>query len=115
MNISKSTKRIRKHAAVRSRISGTGERPRLAVFRSSAHMYVQLIDDLRGITLAASSDLALGTKGTKTQRSIAIGSDIAARAKQIGVTAVVFDRGGFRYAGRVRALADSARAAGLQF
>lgn len=115
MKISKSTKRIRKHAAVRSRVSGTTIRPRLAVFRSSAHMYVQLIDDTRGITLASSSDVVLQVKGTKTDRSVAIGVDIASRAKQLGITAVVFDRGGFRYAGRIRALADAARTAGLLF
>jgi len=111
---SKTAKRIRRHAAIRARVSGTLEMPRLAVFRSNKFIYAQIIDDVARTTLAASSDVK-GVKGTKTERATAIGREIAGLAAQKGITRVVFDRGGFKYIGRIQALADGARAAGLQF
>ncbi len=110
--------RIRRHARVRRRVSGTPERPRLAVFRSNQHIYVQVIDDAAGRTLAAASDrdAALGSgSGSKSDRAKQVGALVAQRAKQHGITQVIFDRGGFRYAGRVKILADAAREEGLVF
>ena len=107
--------RSRRHRRVRVRVSGTAERPRLAVFRSLNHIYAQLIDDSSGRTLAAASTVA--SKGGKNDASAAaaVGKAIAEEAKQAGVTSAVFDRGGFLYHGRVKALADAAREAGLEF
>jgi large subunit ribosomal protein L18 len=96
-------------------MSGTAARPRLVVFRSLAHIEAQVIDDQSGKTLAASSDRLLKVKGTKTERATAVGTDIATKAKAAKITAVVFDRGGFQYHGRVKALAEAARAGGLTF
>jgi len=110
----KTYKRIRRHAAIRSRVSGTSEVPRLAVFRSNKFMYAQLIDDIARTTLVAASDIK-GATGTKTERATAIGREIAELAAKKGITRVVFDRGGFKYIGRVQALADGARAGGLKF
>jgi large subunit ribosomal protein L18 len=112
--------RKRRHARVRRRVSGTPERPRLNVFRSSSHIYAQVIDDVAGRTLAAASDLdaplAAETSGkNKTERAVAVGKAVAERAKAAGVEKVVFDRGGYQYHGRVRALANAAREAGLGF
>jgi len=107
-------KRVRRHKRIRARVSGTAERPRLAVFRSNKFIYAQLIDDVAGITLVSSSDIK-NAKGTKTERAIAIGKSIAADAQKKNITKVVFDRGGFRFTGRIKALADSARDAGLEF
>ena len=110
--------RIRRHARVRKMVEGSGVRPRLAVYRSLSHIYAQVIDDERGHTLAAASDVEAAIKdgkGTKTDRAKAVGSALAEKAKAAGVTQVVFDRGGNRYHGRVKALADAARASGLQF
>ncbi len=109
--------RQRRHLRVRKRVHGTAERPRLAVFRSLNHIYGQIIDDDRGVTLAAASDLngAAPTDGAKIQRAAAVGEQLARAAQQAGVSAVVFDRGGYRYHGRVRALAEAAREAGLAF
>lgn len=112
MQYSNTYKRIRRHARIRSRVSGTPEIPRLAVFRSVAHIYAQLIDDTTGVTIASASDIK-SSKGTKVERAQAIGASIAEAAKKAGITKAVFDRGGFRYAGRVRAVADAAREAGL--
>lgn len=109
--------RQRRHLRVRKRVHGTAERPRLAVFRSLNHIYGQIIDDDRGVTLAAASDLngAASDGGAKLQRAAAVGAQLAQAAQAAGVTAVVFDRGGYRYHGRVRALAEAAREAGLAF
>ncbi len=107
--------RLRRHARVRKRVSGTQERPRLAVFRSNKQIYAQLIDDVRGHTLAAATSSALGTDGTKTDAAGQVGRMLAERAQAAGITEVVFDRGGFRYHGRVKALAEAAREAGLRF
>ena len=110
--------RQRRHVRVRKTVSGTAQRPRLAVYRSTTHIYAQVIDDGKGVTLAAASDLQAGvkdTKGNKTDRAKAVGTAVAQKAKDAGVTQVVFDRGGNRYHGRVKALADAAREAGLEF
>jgi large subunit ribosomal protein L18 len=113
-------KRVVRHLRVRKKISGAPERPRLAVFRSPRHIYAQVIDDGRGHTVAAASDLepalrqeAKG-KGKKDVATL-VGTLVAQRAKEAGVTRVVFDRGGFAYHGRVQALADAARKGGLEF
>ena len=104
--------------AIRKKVSGTAERPRLAVFRSNKQIYAQLIDDVAGNTLAAASsaDKSLeGKKATKIEQASVVGKLIAANAKTAGIDTVVFDRGGFLYHGRVKALADSAREEGLKF
>jgi large subunit ribosomal protein L18 len=120
--MTKSTRdaRIRRHVRVREKLTGTGERPRLAVFRSLSHIYAQVIDDVQGQTLVAAStldaDVKKDTKGKKKSAEAAmIGTLIAKRAKDKGITQVAFDRGGFKYQGRVKALAEAARKAGLKF
>jgi len=112
--------RERRHARVRKSVSGTAERPRLNVFRSATHIYAQVIDDRAGHTIAAASDLdkdlANAVKdASKIDSAKAVGTAIAERAKAKGVGPVVFDRGGYQYHGRVRALAEAAREAGLGF
>jgi len=106
--------RSRRHARVRERVGGSAERPRLAVFRSLSHIYAQVIDDRAGRTLAAASDLDVKS-GKKSERAAQVGKLVAERARDKGVGEVVFDRGGYRYHGRVKALADAARSAGLRF
>ena len=105
--------RKRRHARVRSRISGTAARPRLAVFKSNRFVSVQLIDDEAGKTLAAAH--GRDTKGSQLVQAKAVGVEIAEKAKKVGVTTVVFDRGGYQYAALIKALADAARAGGLTF
>jgi large subunit ribosomal protein L18 len=107
--------RIRRHARVRRRVVGTAERPRLAVFRSNRHIYVQLIDDSAGRTLAAAGSLSAPGDGDKKAVARRVGSELASRAKAAGITSVVFDRGGYQYHGRVTALAEAAREGGLDF
>ena len=108
--------RIRRHKRVRGKVSGTAERPRLVVFRSNRGIEAQLVDDLEGKTIAAASWLQLKAgKGSKTAQAAEVGKLLAANAKQAGVEAVVFDRGGYLYHGRVKALADAAREGGLKF
>lgn len=113
--------RKRRHVRVRAKVSGTAQRPRLNVFRSSAHIYAQVIDDVRGHTLVAASDLEevvkdrAGDKSTKRDRAKLVGEVIAERAKEAGIDSVVFDRGGFLFHGRVKAVADGAREGGLKF
>ena len=112
--------RVKKHLKLRNRFTGTPERPRLAVFRSNNHIYAQVIDDTVGITLASASTLEKDVKSelTKTNDVAAaayLGTLVAKRALEKGITTVVFDRGGFIYQGKVKALADAARAAGLEF
>jgi large subunit ribosomal protein L18 len=108
--------RLRRHNRVRRKVAGTVSRPRLSVFRSSAHIYAQIIDDVAGHTLVSeSTKSAEGATGTKTEQAKVVGTLIAAKAKQAGITSVVFDRGGFKYHGRIQALADAAREGGLEF
>lgn len=111
--------RQRRHRRVRAKVQGTQERPRLNVYRSSAHIYAQVIDDLQGHTLVAASTLDSDVKDadgkTKTERAKAVGQLIGERAKAAGIEDVVFDRGGYLYHGRVKALAEGAREAGLKF
>ena len=105
--------RIRRHARVRKKVDGGPERPRLAVYRSNRHVYVQLIDDVSAVTVAAAADIEV--KGSSPiDRAKAVGGLIASRAKDAGIERVVFDRGGRRYHGRVAAVADGAREGGLQ-
>jgi large subunit ribosomal protein L18 len=107
--------RRRRHRRVRKKVSGTAERPRLAVYRSNRHIYAQLIDDLSGRTLAAASSLSNGrAEGKPSEVARAVGTDLAARAKDAGIAEAVFDRGGFRFHGRVKAVAEGAREAGLR-
>ena len=110
--------RTRRHARLRKKVSGTTARPRLVVNRSSRHLVVQLIDDVAGHTLASASTLEADVRaleGDKKARATKVGELIAARAREAGVTAVVFDRGGYLYHGRIAALADAAREGGLEF
>ena len=107
--------RLRRHARVRKRVSGTPERPRLAVFRSNRHIYAQLIDDVHGHTLASAGSVKLAAEGKPTEVARQVGAELAARAKAAGITTVVFDRGGYKFHGRVKALADAAREGGLDF
>jgi large subunit ribosomal protein L18 len=113
------TARERRHARIRAKVSGTAERPRLCVFRSLNHIYAQLIDDTRGHTLVTASTIEHGiipkeNGKTKTDEAILIGTKVAQRALAKGIKQVVFDRGGYKYHGRAKALAESARAEGLQ-
>jgi large subunit ribosomal protein L18 len=110
--------RTRRHARLRKKVNGTAVRPRLVVNRSSRHLVVQLIDDVAGHTLASASTLEVDVRaleGDKKARATKVGELIAARAREAGVTAVVFDRGGYVYHGRIAALADAAREGGLEF
>lgn len=118
--IDKNKARLKRHLRVRKKINGTAERPRLSVFRSSKHIYAQLIDDEKGITLASAStlDKELRDKisnGGSVEAARQVGELIARRAKEKGVAKVVFDRGGYLYHGRIQALADAAREGGLEF
>lgn len=106
--------RMRRHNRIRAKVSGTATIPRLAVYRSARYITAQLIDDTKGVTLAMATDMK-ATKGTKVERAKAVGIDIATKAKAGKIGKVVFDRGGFLYAGRVKALADAAREGGLIF
>lgn len=113
-------RRIRRHLRVRKRVTGTSQRPRLSVFRSAKHIYAQVVDDTTGRTLISASDLDTELRAErdgKQKIDIAkvVGQAVGRRARDAGVTQVVFDRGGFQYHGRVKALADSAREAGLEF
>jgi large subunit ribosomal protein L18 len=111
--------RLKRHRRIRVTLSGTPERPRLSVFRSLTHIYAQVIDDAQGTTLVAASSVEPQVRGDldgdKSARARAIGRLVAERARQKGISAVVFDRGGYLYHGRVKALADAAREAGLEF
>ena len=114
--LTKHEARQRRHRRVRGKVSGTAERPRLAVFRSNRGVFAQLVDDERGVTVASASWLALRPfTGTKSEQAHEVGKTLAAAAKAAGVTACVFDRGGYLYHGRVQALAEGAREGGLEF
>jgi large subunit ribosomal protein L18 len=117
MALTKAEHRIRRHRRVRKKVMGTAERPRLAVFRSNKHIYVQAIDDLAGRTVASASTMETDVRGGATATVAAakeVGKRVGERAKQAGITTVVFDRGGFKYHGRIAAIADGAREAGLE-
>ena len=107
--------RTHKHKRMRFRITGTPERPRLAVFRSAKHIYAKIIDDVKGVTLVSASTLNVEAEGTKTDAAKAVGEAVAKKALDAGITKVVFDRGGNIYHGRIKALAEGAREAGLDF
>jgi large subunit ribosomal protein L18 len=110
--------RLRRHARLRKKVSGTAEAPRLVVNRSSRHIHVQLVNDLEGVTLAAASSIEADVRavdGDKKAHSVRVGQLIAERAKAAGIDTVVFDRGGYTYGGRIAALADAAREGGLKF
>lgn len=116
----KNEARVLRHKRVRTKVSGTSERPRLCVYRSLSQIYAQIIDDVKGVTLCSASTLDPEVKGqisgkTKTEQAKLVGEIIAKRALDKKITEVVFDRGGYIYIGRVQALADSAREAGLKF
>lgn len=113
MKIVKNVNRIRRHARVRAKISGTAETPRLSVYRSNANIFAQLIDDVAGKTLASFSSNKMA-KGTKTEQSSEVGKSIAEAAGKLGIKRAVFDKGGYKYHGRVAAVANAAREAGLK-
>ena len=116
--VSRSKIRVNKHRKIRNKIHGTAEMPRLSVFRSEKHMYAQIIDDTKGVTLVSASTVSkdVDTKvGSNVEAAAAVGKAIAEKAVAKGINQVVFDRGGFVYHGRVAALAEAAREAGLQF
>jgi large subunit ribosomal protein L18 len=120
MNKSRSVARVRRHARIRKKVAGTPERPRLNVFRSAEEIYVQVIDDEAGCTLVSASSVDHELKSKmdglkKTDQARMVGKALAERAKAKGIQRVVFDRGGYRYIGRVKALADAAREGGLEF
>ncbi len=117
MKSTRQAARDRRHTRVRKRVQGTGERPRLAVFRSNKYIYAQVIDDVEGRTLASASsqEVGLRTDGLNMETAAKVGEALASRAKDAGVTSVVFDRGGYKFHGKVKALADAARESGLEF
>lgn len=118
-SIIKTAYRKRRKAAIRKKVHGTSERPRLVVFRSLNHIYAQIVDDSQGKTLASASskskDLEISPEMKKTEMSFLVGQKLAEKAKDAGVEKVVFDRAGYKYHGRVKALAEGARKAGLEF
>lgn len=118
MGLTKPESRKRRHVRVRKKVHGTAERPRLAVFRSASHIYAQVIDDVTGRTIVSASTMETAVRKGATGNvaaATAVGERIGERAKEAGINSVVFDRGGYRYHGRVAAIADAARASGLKF
>ena len=113
--LKKEARRQKIKTRVRAKISGTAERPRLTVFRSNKQIYAQVINDVEGITIASASSLKLEATGTKKEIAALVGAEVAKAAQAAGVSTVVFDRNGYLYHGRVKELADAARAAGLNF
>lgn len=112
----KNVSRVRRHARVRAKISGDASTPRLCLYRSNKNIEAQIIDDVKGVTLVASSSMSLKlANGSNIEAAAAVGADIGAKAVKAGITTVVFDRSGYVYHGRVQALADAAREAGLKF
>ena len=111
----KELRRIKIKARVRSKISGTPETPRMTVFRSNKQIYVQFVDDLAGKTLASASSLKIEGKGSKKEQAVKVGEMAAKNAQEAGITAVVFDRNGYLYHGRIKEMADAARKGGLKF
>lgn len=112
---SRNVSRIKRHERIRKNVSGTEVTPRLDVFRSNTNIYAQIIDDTKGETLVSASSLELKLKKCDTETAKKVGEEVAKKAIKKGITEVVFDRGGYKYHGRVKALADSAREAGLKF
>ena len=112
---SKNLMRIKRHRKIRQNLSGTETAPRLCVFRSNSAIYAQIIDDTKGVTLISSSSLELKIKNNNLEAAAAVGKDIAEKAKKAKIKTVVFDRGGYIYHGRVKALAEAARENGLEF
>lgn len=112
---SKDSRRNKIRARIRSRVSGTAQKPRLSVFRSNKFIYAQLIDDVNGKTLVSASSRSLTEKVAKTESSVVVGKSLAEKALAAGISEIVFDRGGYLYHGRVKALADGAREGGLKF
>jgi large subunit ribosomal protein L18 len=117
MPLKKTIARTNRHARVRKKVTGTEQRPRLAVFRSNKHIYAQLIDDVGGRTIVAASSLesGAGKDGAKSDTAKSVGALVGKRAAERGITAVVFDRAGYKFHGRVRQVAEGAREAGLKF
>ncbi|MDD5870830.1 MAG: 50S ribosomal protein L18 [Bacteroidales bacterium] len=113
--ITKQDRRNKIKTRIRGKISGTAERPRMTVFRSNKSIYVQLVDDTKGVTLASASSKAVEAQGKKSEIAAKVGELIAERAKAAGIESVVFDRNGYLFHGRVKSLADAARNAGLKF
>jgi large subunit ribosomal protein L18 len=111
----KNNRRKRIKAHIRHSVSGTAQKPRMTVFRSNTQIYVQLIDDVNGVTLASASSLGLKDKVAKTEQAVKVGALVAKAAQEAGITHVVFDRNGYLYHGRVKQLADAAREGGLKF
>ncbi len=110
----KKIKRIQRHKKVRKNVVGTSLRPRIAVFKSGQHIYAQIIDDEKRVTLVSNSDLTVKV-GTKTEKALKVGEELAKKAKNKKIKSIVFDRGGFKYHGRVAALAEGLRKGGLEF
>jgi len=115
MGLNKEQKRKRIHLRIRKKLKGTAEKPRLAVYRSNKEIYAQLIDDVKGHTIASASTTEAGASGAKIEQAKMVGKLIADKAASANISSVVFDRGGYLYHGRVKAIADSAREAGLKF
>ena len=111
----KQVRRNRRKMGIRKKLLGTTERPRLSVYRSLAHIYAQIIDDISGKTLVSSDSVQVKLKGGNKTAAVSVGKDLAIKAKKAGITAVAFDRNGFKFHGRIKALADAAREGGLQF
>ena len=115
MSKKKDSARTRRHNRIRTKVKGTAARPRLYVYKSLLYTYADLIDDEKGIVLTGSSDVTVKGKGTKTEKAKKVGLEIAKKAQEKKITEVVFDRGGFPYHGRIKALAEGAREGGLKF
>ena len=115
MGVSKISRRDKIKMSIRMKISGTTDRPRLSIFRSNTAVYAQIIDDSKGVTLVSASSVELGIKGSNISNAVAVGKKIAEKALAAGVSQVVFDRNGYLYHGRVKAMADAAREGGLSF
>ena len=111
----KTTQRVRRHARIRAKVSGTKEMPRLAIYRSNKFIYAQLIDDVARATIVTASDISEKGKKTKTEKAKSVGDTLAKLAKDKKISTVVFDRGGFIFTGRVKALAEGTREGGLEF
>lgn len=112
---SKNVSRLKRHAHIRKNLSGTSTTPRLNIFRSNTNIYAQIIDDEKGVTLVSASSLDMKLNGSNIENAKKVGTEIAKRALEKGITEVVFDRGGYQYHGKVESLADAAREAGLKF